>query len=155
LADDQLESCIPIETLALAFSQHPAIRNTYIHVFVMCSLQGSTWQMAAQMLEDQKAMLSSLVTATPGLDIYELDKFAVTLPTVEHHFWVDPDVCICYYILCDVCGVGWATIPRSCTPFLESRQGGKWGIEDVDVHCIHQRFVSLPCGLVGQINLDW
>jgi hypothetical protein len=72
----------------------------------MCSLQGGTWQMVAQMLEGQNAMLSSLVTATPGLDIHGLNKMALTLPTVEHCLCVDSDVCICYYILCDVCGAG-------------------------------------------------
>ena len=38
---------------------------------------------------------------------------------------------------------------------LERRRGGKWTIQDVDVHELHQRFVSLPLGLVWQMNIDW
>lgn len=48
-------------------------------------------------------------------------------------------------------GYGWRMIEAG----LERRRGGRWEIEDVDVHELHQRFVSLPCGLVWQINIDW
>jgi hypothetical protein len=48
-------------------------------------------------------------------------------------------------------GWEWRTIRAG----LERRRTGAWSIEDVDVHEIHQRFVSLPCGLVWQINIDW
>jgi hypothetical protein len=52
----------------------------------------------------------------------------------------------------DVCdGWEWRTIRAG----LERRRTGEWTIEDVDVHEIHQRFVSLPCGLVWQMNIDW
>lgn len=30
-----------------------------------------------------------------------------------------------------------------------------WEFEDVDVHEINQRFVSLDCGLVLAMNIDW
>ncbi|KAG0693990.1 hypothetical protein DFH29DRAFT_881020 [Suillus ampliporus] len=48
-------------------------------------------------------------------------------------------------------GYGWCMIEAG----LERQRGGRWEIEDVDVHELHQRFVSLPCGLVWQINIDW
>jgi hypothetical protein len=48
-------------------------------------------------------------------------------------------------------GWGWRTIHAG----LERRRGGKWTIQDVDVHELHQRFVSLPLGLVWQMNIDW
>ncbi|KAI0314174.1 hypothetical protein OF83DRAFT_1085830 [Amylostereum chailletii] len=48
-------------------------------------------------------------------------------------------------------GWGWRSIPAG----LECRRGGKWGVEDVDVHKINQRFVALPCGLVLIFNIDW
>jgi hypothetical protein len=48
-------------------------------------------------------------------------------------------------------GWGWRAIQAG----LERRRGGKWTIEDVDVHELHQRFVSLPLGLVFQMNIDW
>ncbi|KAG2130249.1 hypothetical protein DEU56DRAFT_757923 [Suillus clintonianus] len=48
-------------------------------------------------------------------------------------------------------GYGWRAIQAG----LERRRGGRWEIQDVDVHELHQRFVSLPCGLVWQIDIDW
>jgi hypothetical protein len=47
-------------------------------------------------------------------------------------------------------GWGWRAIQAS----LKRRRGGHWEIQDVDVHELHQCFVSLPCGLVWQINID-
>ncbi|OBZ73172.1 hypothetical protein A0H81_06975 [Grifola frondosa] len=48
-------------------------------------------------------------------------------------------------------GWGWRAIQAG----LQRRRGGKWGIEDVDVHELHQRFVALPIGLVLMFNIDW
>lgn len=48
-------------------------------------------------------------------------------------------------------GWGWRAIQAG----LRRRQGGRWGIEDVDYRELDQRFVSLPCGLVWQMNIDW
>ncbi|KAG1725168.1 uncharacterized protein EDB91DRAFT_1254905 [Suillus paluster] len=48
-------------------------------------------------------------------------------------------------------GYGWRMIQAG----LECQRGGPWEIEDVDVHELHQCFMSLPCGLVWQINIDW
>jgi hypothetical protein len=44
---------------------------------------------------------------------------------------------------------------RSIWAGLERRRTGIWSLKDVDVRDVRQRFVSLPCGLVWQINLDW
>ncbi|KAH9839027.1 uncharacterized protein C8Q71DRAFT_893893 [Rhodofomes roseus] len=48
-------------------------------------------------------------------------------------------------------GWGWRAIQAG----LARRRGGKWGVQDVDVHELNQRFVSLPCGLVLMFNIDW
>ncbi|KAI0261421.1 hypothetical protein BC834DRAFT_959728 [Gloeopeniophorella convolvens] len=48
-------------------------------------------------------------------------------------------------------GWGWRAIQAG----LERRRTNQWNVEDVDVHELQQRFVSLPCGLVFQLNLDW
>lgn len=48
-------------------------------------------------------------------------------------------------------GWGWRAIQAG----LERRKGGKWGIKDVDVRQLNQRFTSLPCGLVFMFNIDW
>ena len=48
-------------------------------------------------------------------------------------------------------GWGWRTIQAG----LDRQRGGKWTVQDVDVHELHQRFVSLPLGLVWQMNIDW
>ncbi|KAF8585669.1 hypothetical protein K439DRAFT_1615801 [Ramaria rubella] len=229
--DEDLDDPTPLESLAPGFFEHPAIRNTYICVFVLCFLQGGTWDMAAHMLEGQKAMLATLIDSTLGLEITGLDNMAMTLPTVERRLGLNPDIYICYYVVCDHCweqhhpkelyknpmqcvpvkifpyappipvlqrmlhrpgkyeswqhwrkegdepgpapplrfegyeafttahnrindvydGWGW----RALQAGLKHRRGGKWGVKDIDVHNIDQRFVSLPCGLVGQINIDW
>ena len=59
------------------------------------------------------------------------------------------DVHMCMYDIYD--GWGWRAIQAG----LERCRGGEWEVEDVDVHGIHQRFVSLPCGLVFVLNIDW
>ncbi|KIK91508.1 hypothetical protein PAXRUDRAFT_797245 [Paxillus rubicundulus Ve08.2h10] len=46
---------------------------------------------------------------------------------------------------------GWCAI----TAGLERRRGGPWTVQDIDIKELNQRFVSLPCGLVWQVNLDW
>ncbi|KAF8576758.1 hypothetical protein K439DRAFT_1655194 [Ramaria rubella] len=192
IRDEDLDDPAPLESLAPGFFEHPAIRNTYICVFVLCSLQGGTWDMAAHMLEGQKAMLTTLVATTPGLEIPGLGDMAMTLPTVEHRLGLDPDMYIRYYFLyklsseCSkpLCpGTLWIPKPTArnpkqrvptkifpyapmlhcpegdepgpATPLrlherindagLECCQGGIWGVEDVDVHDIDQRF----------INIDW
>lgn len=48
-------------------------------------------------------------------------------------------------------GWGWRAIQAG----LERRRGGPWTIRDVDVNNLLQRFVSLPLGLVWQMNIDW
>ncbi|KAJ2994175.1 hypothetical protein NUW54_g7598 [Trametes sanguinea] len=48
-------------------------------------------------------------------------------------------------------GWGWNAIRAG----LKRRQGGPWGVVDVDVEELNQRFVALPNGLVLIFNLDW
>ncbi|KAI0372088.1 hypothetical protein BV20DRAFT_1034933 [Pilatotrama ljubarskyi] len=48
-------------------------------------------------------------------------------------------------------GWGWRTIQAG----LSRRQGGPWGVTDVDVHESNQCFVALQNGLVLIFNLDW
>ena len=50
---------------------------------------------------------------------------------------------------------GW--VWRTIQAGLERRRHGaaRWGVEDVDVRELNQRFVSLPCGLLLCINIDW
>ncbi|KAI0062605.1 hypothetical protein BV25DRAFT_1915767 [Artomyces pyxidatus] len=45
--------------------------------------------------------------------------------------------------------------PGKYDEFQHWRKPGQWNVEDVDVKGIHQRFVSLPCGLVFMVNIDW
>lgn len=46
---------------------------------------------------------------------------------------------------------GWNAIRAG----LQRRKGGRWGVEDVDLNEVNQRFVALPNGLVLIFNLDW
>ncbi|KAL1724248.1 hypothetical protein EV715DRAFT_268831 [Schizophyllum commune] len=48
---------------------------------------------------------------------------------------------------------GWAW--RTVMAGLQRRRNGTWEVHDVDVHQLNQRFVSLPNGLLLQINIDW
>lgn len=48
-------------------------------------------------------------------------------------------------------GWGWNAIRAG----LQRRKGGQWGVHDVDVNELNQRFVALPNGLVLIFNLDW
>ncbi|KAL7279486.1 hypothetical protein ACG7TL_007329 [Trametes sanguinea] len=48
-------------------------------------------------------------------------------------------------------GWGWDAIRAG----IHRRQGGPWGVRDVDVKELNQRFVALPNGLVLIFNLDW
>jgi hypothetical protein len=48
---------------------------------------------------------------------------------------------------------GWAW--RAICAGLVRQRTGNWKIEDVDVRSLNQRFVSLPCGLAWQMNIDW
>jgi hypothetical protein len=48
-------------------------------------------------------------------------------------------------------GWGWRAIQAG----LERRRGGPWTVQDIWVTELDQRFVSLPCGLVWQMNIDW
>lgn len=48
-------------------------------------------------------------------------------------------------------GWGWRAIQAG----LERHRTGRWGVQDVDVHNVHSRFVSLPCGLVFILTVDW
>jgi hypothetical protein len=44
---------------------------------------------------------------------------------------------------------------RAAKAGLQRRRGGKWEVEDISVRELGQRFVSLPCGLLLQMNIDW
>ena len=48
-------------------------------------------------------------------------------------------------------GWGWNAVMAG----LQRRRGGRWEVEDVDVHGIQQRFVALPMGLILIFNIDW
>ncbi|KAJ7062155.1 hypothetical protein C8F01DRAFT_125662, partial [Mycena amicta] len=61
--------------------------------------------------------------------------------------FADPDVPL--HDITD--GWGWRTIQAG----LERRRNGQWEVKDVDVHNLKMQFVSLPNGLVLQLNLDW
>lgn len=69
------------------------------------------------------------------------------ITTREHEQQIDPNK-----PMRDVYdGSAWRAVQAG----LERRRGGRWEIEDFDVHELVQRFVSLPCGLLWQINIDW
>jgi hypothetical protein len=48
-------------------------------------------------------------------------------------------------------GCAWRAIRAG----LVRQNTGNWKVEDVDVRGLNQHFVSLPCGLVWQMNIDW
>ncbi|KAH9850227.1 hypothetical protein C2E23DRAFT_861486 [Lenzites betulinus] len=77
------------------------------------------------------------------------DMAGVKPPITEQNWPGTEDV---DFRMCDVYdGWGWDAIQAG----LQRRRGGMWGIEDVDVHELGQRFVGLPLGIVVMINIDW
>ncbi|KAL1713956.1 hypothetical protein EV715DRAFT_210517 [Schizophyllum commune] len=44
---------------------------------------------------------------------------------------------------------------RAVMAGLQRQRDGVWNVDDVDVRGLNQRFVSLPNGLMLQINIDW
>jgi len=48
---------------------------------------------------------------------------------------------------------GWGG--RAVEAGLKRQKGGNWGIEDTKTHNISQCFVSLKCGLLVALNIDW
>ncbi|KAH9834853.1 uncharacterized protein C8Q71DRAFT_710648 [Rhodofomes roseus] len=235
-----------------AFSEAPVIRNAYIEAFISATFDHATHEAVQRSLKSHQRTIASL-DRRHGQETPGLDKMALTLRTVERRLGIDPDQCIVYYFLCNVCwfrhhpselykldspdctqdgcsgtlftakvmsnkktkripvkifpvtplkqalqrillrpgkyeefqhwrkegdepgrvppltargmdafedpsvrmqdvydGWGWRAIQAG----LKRRRGGKWDVEDVDVHEIHQRFVSLPCGLVLMFNID-
>jgi hypothetical protein len=54
-----------------------------------------------------------------------------------------------------ICDVYDAFSWRAVKAGLQRRRGGRWEVEDITVRELDQRFVSLPCGLLLQMNIDW
>ncbi|EGO03076.1 hypothetical protein SERLA73DRAFT_150594 [Serpula lacrymans var. lacrymans S7.3] len=90
---------------------------------------------------DQENMISFRV----GKDMVTNLGISLQLPLkVFHHLKIQPMYNMHY-------AWGW----RAILAGIQRCQGGPWTMEDIDVRELHQRFVSLLCGLVWQINLDW
>lgn len=70
-------------------------------------------------------------------------------PIPEHGFNSFPDSDKPLTDLYD--GWGWHATQAG----LQHRRGDSWEVEDADVFELHQHFVSLPCGLVWQMNINW
>ena len=61
-----------------------------------------------------------------------------------------------YWCLGDITdGWRWRTVSWGLERRKVSSAVSTWGVEDVLVHEKRQRYVSLPCGLLFSINIDW
>ena len=61
-----------------------------------------------------------------------------------------------YWVLGDITdGWGWRAVAWGLERRKVSSAVSQWGVDDVLVEEKRQRFVSLPCGLLFSINIDW
>ncbi|RDX44360.1 hypothetical protein OH76DRAFT_1458045 [Lentinus brumalis] len=72
-----------------ALSEHPLLRNAYIHVYIASTVHNATKEMTKLML-DGPAMAN----------------MARTIGTVQRRLGVDPDRFITYYFICNICWSG-------------------------------------------------
>ena len=237
-----------------ALSEHPALRNAYVHVFVDAAYHGATHESVKSSLTSTLSTIRTMLAGDDSPVDLDLDNMARTLRTVEKRLGVNPDKIITYYFLCPDCWKVYhpsqlkklgasSCITEDCSGILytskrtasraEKRtprkvmpsvslvkvlshffmRPGKWDevrtwmheddhgslppisreewlsnldihkplkdimdgwfwrsipagleriwnpdrktVDDVDVQRLHQRHVSLACGIVLQINLDW
>ncbi|TFY50862.1 hypothetical protein EVJ58_g10857 [Rhodofomes roseus] len=152
-ADADCESELPP-----AFNEHRLIRNAYINAFILATFHHATHEAIQSLLESQRDAFLSITRET-GYQFHGLDKMACTLRTGDEPGKLPPsnlrekdafpDPVVRMNDIYD--GWGW----RAAQAGLERRRGGKWTVQDVDVHELDQRFVSLPCGLMFAFNIDW
>jgi hypothetical protein len=91
----------PPEDVPLAFFEHPAIRNAYIHVFANAAFGSAT---NVQSQNSLIALQSAMTTVQDPLNPIEgLENMALTLPTLERRLGVNPDAHITYFFLCPDC----------------------------------------------------
>jgi len=86
-----------------ALSEHPALRNAYVHVFVDAAYRGATHESVKLSLTSTLSTIKTMLAGNdPPADL-DLDNMARTLRTVEKRLGVNPDKIITYYFLCPDC----------------------------------------------------
>ena len=105
---DDLDDGDPDSSVPPAFDEHPAIRNAYVHAFVLGAFHGCSQAVVRQHLVAQRgSLLDSLKDRPDDEDSIklraDLAKMAMTLRSVEKRLRVDPDSNIIYYALCPTC----------------------------------------------------
>ena len=91
----------PPQDIPLAFDEHPAIRNAYIHVFSNAAFGSATHVQSQNSLIAQQ---STMITLQDPLNPIEgLENLALTLPTLERRLGVNLDAHITYFFLCPDC----------------------------------------------------
>ncbi|RDB29932.1 hypothetical protein Hypma_014071 [Hypsizygus marmoreus] len=86
-----------------AFSEHPALRNAYVHAFVNAAYKGSTHSQTKDVLTSIHSSITSVLRSNTSPSDLDLHCMARTLRTVEKRLSVDPDDLIIYCILCPQC----------------------------------------------------
>ncbi|KAI0046864.1 hypothetical protein FA95DRAFT_1493337, partial [Auriscalpium vulgare] len=90
-----------------AFSEHSAIRNSYVFSFVNAAYGGATHAQTHNTLLSQRGAMRAAYSASgnqiPADLRDDLKNMAMTLRTVEKRLGVDPDDVLVYYALCPDC----------------------------------------------------
>lgn len=94
-----------------AFSEHPALRNAYIHVFVDAAYRGATHESVKSSLTSTHSTIRTMLSKTLAPEDLDLAHMARTLRTVENRLGVNPDKLLTYYFLCPQC---WKVYHPSC-----------------------------------------
>ena len=86
-----------------ALSEHPALRNAYVHVFVDAAYHGPTHESVKSSLTSTLSTIRTMLAGDDSPVDLDLDNMARTLRTVEKRLGVNPDKIITYYFLCPDC----------------------------------------------------
>ncbi|KAI0039565.1 hypothetical protein FA95DRAFT_1612467 [Auriscalpium vulgare] len=70
---------------------HPAIRNAYIRVFVAAAFKGATRAVVRMMLDSTRISLLAAAQQSASVSFPGLERFALTLKTVERRLGVDTE----------------------------------------------------------------
>ena len=86
-----------------ALSEHPALQNAYVHVFVDAAYHGATHKNVKSSLTSTHSTIKTMLSGNDPPVNLDLDNMAWTLRTVEKQLGVNPNKIIMYYFLCPDC----------------------------------------------------
>ncbi|ETW82454.1 hypothetical protein HETIRDRAFT_426132 [Heterobasidion irregulare TC 32-1] len=160
ILDSGSDDLAPDASIPPAFDEDPVIRNAYITAYLLSACHGYTQEGIKAYLDSMHESFTALQRKgkyeefqhwrLPGLDdvgeVPPLNEPRDPLDAFNNVNWVMGDI---------TNGWGWRAVSWGWERRKVSSAVSLWGVEDVLVEEKQQRFVSLPCGLLFSINIDW